>query len=214
MKLTQYQYELCTFLNDCVYNELAYPPTIHMTNRIVEASGLRMEIFDLRDGIFIVICGTNSIKDWVANIKVALGIAPCQHKRALAIVKDELCKTQMKGKPLIVSGHSLGGGIAEYCIANLGNVEHEDYIGIAYNGCGAKHLGGYMKKGKFINVVTSRDILNGITKRLPFKTYLQHFTELYIVNDRTTWNPIKSHGNFEVMMKFRVKNVGGDNYET
>jgi hypothetical protein len=36
MKLTQYQYELCVFLNNCVYNELVYPPYLHMTNRVVQ----------------------------------------------------------------------------------------------------------------------------------------------------------------------------------
>ena len=204
MKLTQHQYELCTFLNNCVYNELAYPPYLHMTNRIVKLSGLRMEIFNLREGIFVVICGTNSLKDWLANFKVALGIVPNQHKQALAIVKDELCKAQIKGKSLIVAGHSLGGGIAEYCIANLGNVEYDNYIGISFNGCGVAHLGGYPKQGKLLNVGTSRDILNGITERLPFKKYLQHFTTLNIVKERTTWNPIESHSNFQAMMNYRI----------
>ena len=207
MKITQYQYELCTFLNNCVYSELAYTPYLHMTNRIVKVSGLRVEIFDLKDGIFVVICGTNSFVDWLANFKVALGITPNQHKQALAIVKDELCKAQVKGKPLICSGHSLGSGIVEYCIANLGNIEYDNYMGIGYNGCGVAHLGGYVKKGKMINVGTSRDILNGITERLPFKKYMQHFTPLNIVKDTTTWNPIKSHSNFEVMMKCNIKTI-------
>ena len=166
-----------------------------------------MEIFDLREGIFVVICGTNSLKDWLANIKVALGITPNQHKQALAIIKDELCKAQVKGKPLICSGHSLGSGIVEYCIAKLGNIEYDNYMGIGYNGCGVAHLGGYVKKGKMINVGTSRDILNGITERLPFKKYMQHFTPLNIVKDTTTWNPIKSHSNFEVMMKCNIKTI-------
>ena len=186
MKITQYQYELCTFLNNCVYNELAYPPYLHMTNRVVKASGLRMEIFDLKNGIFVVVCGTNSLVDWIANFKVALGITPRQHKQALAIVKDELCKAQVKGKPLIITGHSLGSGIVEYCIANLGNVEYDNYIGIGFNGCGVKHLGGYVKEGKMLNVGTSKDILNGITERLPFKNYLKHFSPLNIVRDSTT----------------------------
>ena len=206
MKLTQYQFELCTFLNNCVYNELAYPPYLHMTNRVVKASGLRMEIFDLKDGIFVVVCGTNSLVDWIANCKVALGITPRQHKQALAIVKDELCKAQVKGKPLIITGHSLGSGIVEYCIGNLGNVEYDNYIGIGFNGCGVKHLGGYVKEGKMLNVGTSKDILNGITERLPFKNYLKHFSPLNIVRDSTTWNPIESHSNFDVMMKYRVEN--------
>ena len=206
MKITQYQYELCTFLNNCVYNELAYPPYLHMTNRIVKASGLRMEIFDLKDGIFVVVCGTNSLVDWVANCKVALGITPRQHEQALAIVKDELCKAQVKGKPLIVTGHSLGAGIVEYCIANMGNVEYDNYIGVGFNGCGVAHLGGYVKEGKMLNVGTSKDILNGITKRLPFKKYMQHFTKLNIIKDFATWNPIESHSNFDVMMKYRVEN--------
>lgn len=30
----------------------------------------------------------------------------------------------------------MGSGIAEYCIANLGNVEYDQYIGIGFNGCG------------------------------------------------------------------------------
>ena len=148
MKLTQHQYELCTFLNNCVYNELAYPPYLHMTNRIVKLSGLRMEIFNLREGIFVVICGTNSLKDWLANFKVALGIVPNQHKQALAIVKDELCKAQIKGKSLIVAGHSLGGGIAEYCIANLGNVEYDNYIGNRLQWMWCSTFGWLSKTGK------------------------------------------------------------------
>ena len=205
MKLTQHQYELCTFLNDCVYNELAYPPALGMTKRIVKFSGLRAEIFDLPQGVFIVFCGTNSLKDWMANILVGLGITPSQHKQALAIVKDELCKAQVKGKPLIVGGHSLGSGVMEYCIANLGNVEYDNYIGIGYNGCGVKHLGGYAKKGKIIHIITSRDILNGITNKLPGKRYMKHYGETYIIKDNTTWNPVKSHSNFEVMMKHNVE---------
>lgn len=205
MKLTQNQYELCTFLNDCVYNELAYPPMMGMTNRIITLSGLRVEVFNLPQATIIVFCGTNSIKDWLANIKVGLGMIPNQHKQALAIVKDELCKAQIKNKPLIISGHSLGSGLVEYSIANLGNVEYDNYIGIGYNGCGVKHLGGYAKKGKIINIVTSRDILNGITSKLPGKRYMKHYGEINIIKDNTTWNPIKSHSNFEVMMKYNVE---------
>ena len=99
----------------------------------------------------------------------------------------------------------MGSGIVEYCIGNLGNVEYDQYIGIGFNGCGVKHLGGYVKKGKMLNVGTSKDILNGITERLPFKNYLKHFSPLNIVRDSTTWNPIESHSNFDVMMKYRVE---------
>lgn len=205
MQLTQSQYELCTFLNDCVYNELAYPPMFGMTKRIVKLSGLRVEVFDFPQAIFVVYCGTNSWRDWGANIQVGLGITPRQYKQALAIVKDELCRAQIKNKPLIVSGHSLGGGLCEYCIANLGNVEYDNYIGITYNGCGVKHLGGYAKKGKIIHIITSRDILNGITNKLPGKRYMKHYGETYIIKDNTTWNPVKSHSNFEVMMKHNVE---------
>lgn len=205
MQLTQSQYELCTFLNDCVYNELAYPPMFGMTKRIVKLSGLRVEVFDFPQAIFVVYCGTNSWRDWGANIQVGLGITPRQYKQALAIVKDELCRAQIKNKPLIVSGHSLGGGLCEYCIANLGNVEYDNYIGITYNGCGVKHLGGYVKKGKILNVGTSKDILNGITNRLPGKKYLKHYEDINIVKDHTTWNPVKSHSNFEVMMKYKIE---------
>lgn len=208
MQLTQSQYELCTFLNDCVYNELAYPPMFGMSKRIVKFSGLRMEVFDFPQAIIIVCCGTNrnSWKDWLTNIQVGLGITPRQHKQALAIVKDELCKAQIKNKPLIVSGHSLGAGLCEYCIANLGNVEYDNYIGIGYNGCGVKHLGGYAKEGKIINIVTTRDILNGITSKLPGQNYMKHYGEIKYIKDNTTWNPIKSHSNFEVMMKYNVEN--------
>lgn len=205
MKLTQREYELCTFLNDCVYNELAYPPMMGMTNRIIKLSGLRVEVFDFPQAIIIVFCGTNSFVDWLANIKIALGIVSNQHKQASAIVKDELCKAQIKNKPLIVSGHSLGSGLMEYSIANLSNVEYDNYMGIGYNGCGVKHLGGYVKEGKILNVITSRDILNGITSKLPGKNYMKHYGGVNYIKDNTTWNPIKSHSNFEVMMKYNVE---------
>ena len=88
MGLTQEHYELYTFLTDCVYSELAYPSQIGFNERVVKTSGLRLEIFELIDRKIIIICGTNSLKDWLANIKVGLGFTPHQHKQALKIASN------------------------------------------------------------------------------------------------------------------------------
>lgn len=209
MGLTQEHYELYTFLTDCVYSELAYPSQIGFNERVVKGSGLRLEIFELIDRKIIIICGTNSLKDWLTNIKVGLGFTPHQHKQALKIVKREIEECKENGKFLIICGHSLGGGIAEYCLANIGETEFNNYYGITYNGCGVKHLKGQLNEGKILNITTSKDILNGITTRLPFRNYLQHYGRLNIIKDTTTWNPIKSHCNFEVMMKYQVNTNSG-----
>ena len=67
MGLTQEHYELYTSLTDCVYSELAYPSQIGFNERVVKTSGLRLEIFELIDRKIIIICGTNSLKDWLTN---------------------------------------------------------------------------------------------------------------------------------------------------
>lgn len=202
MELTKEQYELHTFLTNCVYSELAYPTWLRMSRRVVKRSGLRLEVFDLDEAKVVVICGTNSLKDWLTNLKIALHITPRQHKQCLQIVKEEIEKCKKTNQSLFLCGHSLGGGIAEYVLANLNKEEVSRCYGISYNGCGVKHLGGELSEDKIKNVKTKHDILNNITLNIPFaKNYMQHYSKPTEVKDKAKFAlSVKSHSDFRSLM--------------
>ena len=199
-KLTQNQYEQIVFLTKCIYvDDLVYPSFLGYQHSVVLLSGLRMNLFIGQDFDLFVICGTNSFRDWITNTKVALNITPRQHQQALKKVLQHY-STMDKDKPLIIAGHSLAGGIAEYCKSFMSN----DVYCIGFNGCGVKHLCQNRSDDNILHIITSRDILNCITQVLPGKNYMKHMGNVKKIDDSKTFNPIKSHCNFEAFMKYHI----------
>lgn len=204
MELTQKDYDLMIFLARLVYYDIPYPDEFKCVGELEMFNGLRLNVFDFDKYQLIVICGTNglSIKDWIANIKVALGITPRQYKQAYNYIDDMIHKHD---KPVIICGHSLGGGIAEWCTSELYHRKNVNCVTL--NGCGCSHLMlPVLRDVDVLNIITKHDVLNGITRRLPFKVYMQHIGESVIVDDQT-WFPlsVKSHCDFESLSNYKVE---------
>ena len=199
MELTQDQYEEIVFLTRCVYYDLPYPVSLFGYQQShVLLSGLRMNLFNLKDYNLVIICGSNSFNDWVANFKVAANVTPRQHKQAL----ERIIKFYKGDKPLVIAGHSLGGGIAEYCTSFL----DENVMCISFNGCGVKHLCydvHLYNENNIVNIVNKHDILNGLTKLVPGKKYMKHLSAPFVIPDKFSFNPIKSHCDFNSFMTFK-----------
>ena len=185
--------KMITFLTRACYYDLPYDENIDMTKF---TSKSRMDVihfkFDKYD--LILFQGTSSLFDWIADFKMALGIKPRQFKAALKFVKENI----NKDKQTYIAGHSLGGAITQYVVHEL---NMDNVYGYTYNGAGAKHL--LRKKRehyKVYNYIGSRDILNRITRRLPF-SYFKHIGNSCIIEDNESKNGIYAHSNFHVFMK-------------
>ena len=199
VELTQEDYDTICFLNRLAYFDLKYPEPFNKVATVSKLDGLRMNVFDMGHYTLVICCGTNDLRDWITNFKVALGIEPHQYWSAYDYVVQEVYLKDRE-KPIVMSGHSLGGGIAEHVSSTIW------CQCITFNGCGCKHLIPYYHRDDFecINVITKHDILNGITRRIPFaKKYMQHNGEIYIVDDKS-WFPlsVKSHSDFGSMGNF------------
>lgn len=161
-------------------------------------SGFKAEVFEYEDVDYIVFSGTDviSIRDWCANIKMALRIKPRQFGDAL-----EFCeKYYNPNKKTIFCGHSLGGAIAEYSISNIDN---KNFIAITFNGAGIKHICKPKHPDNVYHFITDRDILNRIMRLMPF-SYFKHVGEVIEVKDGQL-NGIKSHSNFHALMRHEIK---------
>ena len=205
LNLTQQEYESIVFLTRCVYHDdLVYPSVLGFQHAVSLINGLSMYIFYGNRFNLMVICGSNSLVDWIANLKVVLNITPNQYYTALChvlnVYKDMKCD-----KPLVIVGHSLGGGIAEYCASYFSG----DVYAITFNGCPVKHLceNRNNNANNIMHLVTKHDILNWLTDLVPGRTYLKHLgTNKYIITDDFSFNPVKSHCNFNAFMSYIIKN--------
>jgi hypothetical protein len=206
VNITQEDYDTILFLTRLSYYEDVddiYPEPFDKIATVEKFSGLRLNMFDMDEYVLFIICGTNSLRDWVANCKVALGIVPHQYDEAYYYIKNH---TPNSSKPIVIAGHSLGGGVAEYVASSINH--YFKVTCITFNGCGCSHLihPSLRELNEVINVVTDSDILNGITMRLPFaKYYMQHCGATYIVQDESVLPlSVKAHSDFKAMTKVKI----------
>lgn len=204
-KLTQEDYDVIVFLTKLVYLDLKFPEPFERKERIDKITGLRIDIFDMGDYELFIMCGTNGLNDWVANLKVGLGFVPRQYDQAYFNVKNRMPNSS---KPVIIAGHSLGGGLAEYVASNL--YYHQQVICLTFNGCGVSHLIHPIlrKTDDMFNIITDDDILNSITKPLCiFGSYMQHTGKVIMVKDKHFFLSVKSHCNFAAFNKVTVEEL-------
>lgn len=205
MKITQQDYDTIVFLTRLVYYDLNYPEPFKCIKQIEIYSGLKLNIFDMDEYELFVICGTDSLRDWITNLKVGLGFTPNQYEQAYYYVKNN---APHHTKPIVIAGHSLGGGIAEYVASNL--YYHEQVICLTFNGCGCSHLIHPIlrRENDVFNIVTDDDILNSITRPLSiFGCYMQHTGKVIMVKDKHFFLSVKSHCNFAAFNKVTVEEL-------
>ena len=204
-KITQEDYDVIVFLTKLVYLDLKFPEPFERKERIDKITGLRIDIFDMGEYELFIMCGTNGLNDWIANLKVGLGFVPRQYDQAYFNVKNRMPNSS---KPVIIAGHSLGGGLAEYVASNL--YYHQQVICLTFNGCGVSHLIHPIlrKTDDMFNIITDDDILNSITKPLCiFGSYMQHTGKVIMVKDKHFFLSVKSHGNFSAFNKVTVEEL-------
>ena len=204
-KLTQEDYDVIVFLTKLVYLDLKFPEPFERKERIDKITGLRIDIFDMGEYELFIMCGTNGLNDWIANLKVGLGFIPRQYEQAYFNVKNRMPNSS---KPVIIAGHSLGGGLAEYVASNL--YYHQQIICLTFNGCGVSHLIHPIlrKTDDMFNIITDDDILNSITKPLCiFGSYMQHTGKIIMVKDKHFFLSVKSHCNFAAFNKVTVEEL-------
>ena len=207
-KITQEDYDVIVFLTKLVYLDLEFPEPFERKERIEKITGLRIDVFDMGDYELFIMCGTNGLNDWIANLKVGLGFVPRQYDQAYFNVKNRMPNSS---KPVVIAGHSLGGGLAEYVASNL--YYHQQVICLTFNGCGVAHLIHPIlrKENDMFNIITDDDILNSITRPLAFLGYyMQHTGKVIMVKDKCFFLSIKSHGNFSAFNKVTVKDLYGE----
>lgn len=197
MTITQELYQQAVFHCNGVYKNLAYPDMVKRKTRANKLSGFCAEIFEMNEYDVIVFSGTNftSIRDWIANIKMALGIKPIQFIDALEFVLEGYNPQ----KPTIICGHSLGGAIVEYCVSSINS---DKLVGITFNGAGIKHICQPRYPQNVYHFITKNDILNRIMGVMPFG-YFKHVGKVIIVEDNN-WNWVKSHSDFHSFMKHKI----------
>ena len=204
-KITQEDYDVIVFLTKLVYLDLEFPKPFERKERIEKITGLRIDIFDMGDYELFIMCGTNGLNDWVANLKVGLGFIPRQYEQAYFNVKNRMPNSS---KPVVIAGHSLGGGLAEYVASNL--YYHQQIICLTFNGCGVSHLIHPIlrKTDDMFNIITDDDILNSITRPLCiFGSYMQHTGKVIMVKDKHFFLSVKSHCNFAAFNKVTVEEL-------
>ena len=204
-KITQEDYDVIVFLTKLVYLDLKFPEPFERKERIDKITGLRIDIFDMGEYELFIMCGTNGLNDWVANLKVGLGFIPRQYEQAYFNVKNRMPESC---KPVIIAGHSLGGGLAEYVTSNL--YYHQQVICLTFNGCGCSHLIHPIlrKADDMFNIITDDDILNSITRPLSiFGCYMQHTGKVIMVKDKHFFLSVKSHCNFAAFNKVTVEEL-------
>ena len=199
MQINQEIYDECLFLSRLVYYDVEglYPqPFDKCLTYEGKFTGLKMNIFNMSEYYIVVLCGTNGFNDVVADIKVGLRIVPQQFYRAVATIE------KLERKPIVFVGHSLGGFLSAMLHAHF----KENSCSICLNPCGYRHLLMSEEGLNIVNVLTKHDILNNITRHIPFaKKYMQLLGKVTILEDRF-WFPlsIKAHSDFVSMAKYKI----------
>lgn len=101
--------------------------------------------------------GTNvlSREDWSSNITQYIGLPTPQYELALLVARQAI---ERYGSNLTVTGHSLGGGLAQYVAANI------EVNAVTFNAAGLSFLSGAgLRLGeRVININGSRDVVSAI----------------------------------------------------
>lgn len=182
-----------SFLTRFSYFDIPLPGKIKMKKFHSFISSMDVIYYDFEEFDLFVFQGTSCMLDWIADIMIALCIKPYQFKSALQFVKRYI----NYDKKTYISGHSLGGAITQYIVHEFEN--DDNIMGICYNGAGIKHLLKQADSNKVYNFISTKDILNRITKKLPFN-YFKHIGGIKMIEDNISKNGVQAHSNFEIFL--------------
>jgi hypothetical protein len=107
--------------------------------------------------IVVAFEGTNPLNpaDWINNVGNGIGLPMAQYDYAVKVT--ELAMQKYKDKDIIVTGHSLGGGLAQYAASKL-NVN-----AVTFNAAGLSWLkSGLMLGDRVLNINASGDKVSNI----------------------------------------------------
>lgn len=155
--------------NSSVYKDEGAPPG---TTRIKDdrswLTGYSAAAFETSDGrIVVAYRGTDQYRDWVTNVANGLGFETSQYDRAKAFAEE--IQQAYPGRKIIITGHSLGGGLCATASAATGlpaitfnsagvNRDVLDSMGIKY-----EMEGGRIRTGSTIdNYRIEGEILTGV----------------------------------------------------
>ena len=93
-----------------------------VTRRVIpNPDGSGTYIDDPTDNRVVVgFAGTNALDDWNDNIAQGLGLTPKQYDQALAFTNEVQQNAAASGETVVLTGHSLGGGLATYSAIETG----------------------------------------------------------------------------------------------
>lgn len=80
-------------------------------------SGLNCCLFNYKNNIILCFVGTHGIQDILADVKLAMSLIPKQAEQAIPIYEQ----VRNKYQDFIITGHSLGGSIAQILGSRYGN---------------------------------------------------------------------------------------------
>lgn len=141
--------------------------------------------------IIIGFSGTASARNWITDIRQYFGCLDPVYVQALGLVRAVWAgKSHKKGfrkSPIVVCGHSLGGGLMQFAVASM---HKNDITGFGYNSAGlskrnVERLPRELKASNIYHLYLPYDVVF----RLPFAYQLGESVRM----QNTVLNPFKAH---------------------
>jgi len=101
----------------------------------IKKNGFYGVALESNEEIIVAFRGTHTVQDWLTDINLGLfDNSSSQIKEAISFFEEIYAATLHKGKPFFLTGHSLGGGLAEIVGAKYNSPTY------TFNGLGMKYM--------------------------------------------------------------------------
>lgn len=120
-----------------------------------EANGFYGCVYETDDKIYISYRGTNNSKDINDDISLFFYDIPTQYKPALELYERVATDPKNKDKEIVITGHSLGGSLAQLVAATKQQKGIKQPKAITFNAYGTKNIIKYSNSNKFTDSTNS-----------------------------------------------------------